>query len=198
MRQKVIAITGPSGVGKTTLGDLLIERNQFVYPVHSTTRNPRPDDKIGFYNYLSHDVFKDYALNNDFMFWSGDSDIISINNGNFYGILNKDFNYLSDYDKILMFISYKDVLSVLKLKNNEFDVDIVNLIYDNLENAMIERLSDEKRGHSWTDIENRINCAKDYEKQFKQVMSLPNILKIPTDIYGVEETYNIVRKRLVR
>lgn len=198
MKKIIIAITGPSGAGKTTLGNLLIERDNFVTPVHSTTRNPRSDDKKGFYNYLSHEIFKQSADNNEFLFWSGDSNVINKNNGNFYGILNKDYEMVSCCDKIILFISYKDIEAIMNLKNYGYDIDIINLTYDDFDRTMIYRLNSEERDHSLQEINSRIEIAKEYEKTYSDVISSPSILRIPTDNIGIEETYNIVTRKLVR
>ena len=72
MKEIIIAITGPSGIGKTTLGNKLKEKNGFMTPIHSTTRAARADDEKGFYRYLSHDEFNYYVRNKQFLFWSGD------------------------------------------------------------------------------------------------------------------------------
>ena len=76
MNKIIIAITGPSGAGKTTLGDKLVEKDDFIIPVHTTTREPRNDDAIGFYRYFDHITFKNEVLLNNFLYWSGDNNII--------------------------------------------------------------------------------------------------------------------------
>lgn len=81
----IIAITGPSGVGKTTISNKLIERSSFVTPRHTTTRKERQDDVPLFYRYLSHDEFKNKANNKEFFYWSGDNEIIDKKYGNYYG-----------------------------------------------------------------------------------------------------------------
>lgn len=198
MKKIIIAITGPSGVGKSTLGDLLIKRENFITPTHSTTRAPRSDDKEGFYNYLSHELFKAFADNNEFLFWSGDSNEINIDNGNFYGVLNQDYEIVSYCDKIIVFISYKDISTILDLKNKGYNIEIVNLVYNDLDTNMIYRLTNSDRSHTIKDINSRIRIAKEYEEKYKDVLNSSNILKIPTDLVGIEDTYNIVTKKLVR
>ena len=66
MEKIIIAITGPSGAGKTTLGNRLISMDDFLTPVHTTTREPRNDDEIGFYRYLDHLQFRQKVELNEF------------------------------------------------------------------------------------------------------------------------------------
>ena len=198
MKQMIIAITGPSGIGKTTLGNLLIKRNGFIYPTHSTTRSKRNDDESGFYKYLSHYQFKEYATKNEFLFWSGDNIIIDSKYGNYYGILNQDYNKVSNYEKIIMYVSYKDIKNILKLNEQGYNFKILNLRYNDIEKNMYERLVSNNRNHTKKDIENRINCAIIYEEEFKQILSLPEIYKINSDEYDIEETYKAVTKKLIR
>ncbi len=83
----IIAITGPSGAGQTTLGDKLILHHDIAIPRHCTTREKRMDDKDGFYRYLSHDIYRSMFDNGEFLISSGDGKIISKEFGNFYGVL---------------------------------------------------------------------------------------------------------------
>lgn len=194
----IIAITGPSGAGKTTLGDLLIYRNGFVTPKHSTTRKQRNDDKKGFYRYLTHNNFKLYAINNKFLFWSGDNKDINPKYGNYYGILKKDYEDVKDNKKIIMFVSYKDIDYINYLKTNGYNIEIVNLLYNNIEENMPKRLTSEGRNHTQEEIDKRIRCAIDYEKRFGKILNSYDILKIQSDVLGIEETYDIVVKRLIK
>lgn len=196
MKKVCIAITGPSGVGKTTLGNILVDRNNFVIPKHTTTREPRKDDQEGFYNYLTHDEFKKAVLNNEFLFWSGDSEIISKTNGNYYGILNPDFKKVETDDKIIIYISYKDVSNLLELIKNGKNIKIVNLVYDNISVTMAERLNNDERNHSKEDIQNRIRCAINYEKEFYDIMHSDEIYRLSTEQNDIEKTYCKVLKMI--
>ena len=97
--KRIIAIMGPSGAGKTTLGDLLVSRNGFSVSKHATTRNRRSDDKEGFYKYFSHEEYRILVENNAFFITSGDGPVVSEEYGNFYGVLKQDC--LSVFNKIL-------------------------------------------------------------------------------------------------
>lgn len=198
MNEVIIAITGPSGVGKTTLGDNLVEREGFVVPMHTTTRNPRSDDVDGFYRYLTHNEFKREVCLNNFLYWSGDNDIIDKKYGNYYGMLKADYGIISEKSRIVIFISYKDIGSMLYLKKMGYNIEVVNLLYSDIENSMIERLSVGNRRHSMEDIKRRIECAIRYEKQFRQEIDSYDVLKIYTDLCDADETYNIVKKKKVK
>lgn len=86
----MIAIMGPSGGGKTTLGDKLYERHEISIPIHCTTRNPRNDDRTGFYRYLSHEEYNNLLCMQKFLISSGDGLIVKKEFGSFYGILIED------------------------------------------------------------------------------------------------------------
>lgn len=195
----IIAITGPSGVGKTTLGNLLIERNDFVTPKHSTTRSRRLDDAFGFYRYLTFEQFRDYVNLNRFLFWSGDSSIIDEKFGNYYGILKEDFCEVSSSDKIIMYVSYKDIENLMKLRENGLNINIVNLIYTDLRKNLPQRIMQSGRGCTLEEIDKRMKNAIDYENKFRQIIdSYDIILKVPNDILNSEETYQEVVKKLVK
>lgn len=81
---------GPSGAGKTTIGNKIVETYDYGVPKHCTTRKQRADDQQGFYRYLEHSQFKDYVDAGKYLLWSGDSKIICKENGTFYGILLED------------------------------------------------------------------------------------------------------------
>lgn len=198
MNKIIIAITGPSGVGKNTLSDKLVEKDGFVVPTHTTTRNPRSDDADGFYRYLTHNEFKNEVCLNNFLYWSGDNTIIDKKYGNYYGMLKKDYGIISEKSRIVIFISYKDIDSILYLKQMGYNIEIVNLLYNDIEKNMIKRLSDVNRNHSAEDIKRRIECAISYEKQFRQKMDSYDVLKIYTDLCDADETYNIVKKKKIK
>ena len=86
----IITIMGPSGAGKTTIGNMIVKIYDYGVPRHCTTRKQRADDQQGFYRYLEHNEFKKYADDGKYLLWSGDSKVICKENGTFYGILLED------------------------------------------------------------------------------------------------------------
>ena len=58
MRNVLVVISGPSGVGKGTIARLLTEREGYALSVSCTTRPPRPGEKNGReYFFLSREEF---------------------------------------------------------------------------------------------------------------------------------------------
>lgn len=194
----IVALTGPSGIGKTTLGDKLKERAGFIIPIHSTTRNRRNDDEIGFYRYLDHCQFNKYVHDNKFLFWSGDNDIVDKKYGNYYGILKDDYEQVQNYDRILFFISYKDLNSISNLINEGYNIKIINLIYSDLERNMPARLSDSNRLHTKQEIENRIRVAIQYENNYSQMLSSFGVLKLFGDLVDSDSIYDEVFNKVVK
>ena len=55
---KLVVVSGPSGVGKTTVCDLLLQRDDFERVVTATTRAPRKGERHGVhYHFLDPPTF---------------------------------------------------------------------------------------------------------------------------------------------
>lgn len=83
-RGMLLVISGPSGTGKTTLCNLLLNRGgEFGYSVSVTTRNPRKNEKDkADYTFVSEDEFKKMISDGDFLEWA-------IVHGDYYGTPRK-------------------------------------------------------------------------------------------------------------
>lgn len=102
----LIVITGPSGVGKTTIINSLLKQDpNLKYSVSMTTRQPRHNEKNGVdYHFVSEDEFKARIEKNEFIEWS---EVY----GKYYGRLKKDLEDTTSDTLIGI-----DVQGALKLK----------------------------------------------------------------------------------
>jgi guanylate kinase len=77
---KLIVLTGPSGVGKGTLMQALLQRHpEMYYSVSMTTRLPRPGEvESKDYYFISRDKFQDLVAQGEFLEWAEFA-------GNYYG-----------------------------------------------------------------------------------------------------------------
>ena len=193
----IIAITGPSGAGKTTLSHQLEKINYIGIPMHCTTRKKRDDDEKNFYRYFTHEDYNNLFQQNAFIISSGDSNIIKKEYGNFYGLLYKDCDYIwKDYPSLIALVSYKDLSRLLYLKENGYKINIVNLTFENIERGVEKRISTPERNITDIEIYKRIRCAIDYEKRFGEAIKQYADSVIYTDKIGIEDMTKKVIKDL--
>jgi guanylate kinase len=68
---KLLVLSGPGGVGKSTVAKKLREVGDFWVSVSYTTREPRVNEKDGRdYNFVSHEVFQTMINNGEFLEWA--------------------------------------------------------------------------------------------------------------------------------
>lgn len=67
----LVVVSGPSGVGKTTVCDHLLARPEFERVVTATTRAPRGTEKDGTdYHFLDAATFDEWTASNRFLEWA--------------------------------------------------------------------------------------------------------------------------------
>ena len=133
MRNVLIVLSGPSGVGKGTIAKLLTKDDNISLSISCTTRSPRDGEVHGReYFFIKKEEFKSKIEKDGFLEYSEHFD-------NFYGT-PKDFvlNSLKEKDVLLEI----DVNGGLKVKENYNDAVLIMLLppsREEIKNRLIKR-----------------------------------------------------------
>lgn len=108
--KNIIVFAGPSGVGKSTLSNILLHQSDdFEFSISATTRPIRLGEKNGHdYYFFSKEEFQRRIDNEEFVEWE------EVYPGTFYGTLKSEVSRITALDKVAVFDV--DVLGALSLK----------------------------------------------------------------------------------
>lgn len=93
---KLIILSGPSGVGKGTIESLLLKNKDLLIKlaISATTREKRKNEIDGVnYFFLTHQIFKEKIENNEFLEWSRHFN-------NYYGTLKSQIEFIQSQNFI--------------------------------------------------------------------------------------------------
>ena len=154
---KFIVISGPSGVGKGTICNILLSKkeNNLSYSISMSTRKKRIYETNGIdYYFTSRDNLKKRILNNEFLEYN-------LYNKEYYGTLKTEV--LDKINKGINVISELDVNGAKKIKNNFKDCILIYITAPNIEELrrrLIKRGTENKE-----EIEQRLKIAIYEEKE---------------------------------
>lgn len=186
--KKAIIISGPSGSGKSSLINRLLENEKDIYfSISSTTRSIRDGEKDGIsYHYISEEEFKKGIENGDFLEWA-------LVHKNYYGTSLVPVQKALDSGKFVIFdIDVQGFkLAKERLKDEVVSIFITTKNKGELKNRLIKRGTDSKE-----DIERRvINAATemghlneydyliindDFNESYKALKSIFNAIRYNT------------------
>ena len=158
MKGNLIIISGPSGVGKSTIRKRIIkEFDNFKYSVSLTTRKPRIDEETNAeeengkeYYFVTPEIFKENIKNNNFLEYQ------EVYKDTFYGTLKKDvMNLIDNGINVILEIDVDGALNIEKEYNNTTLIFIKPSSLEELENRLRNRNSDSSKK-----IEERLEKAK--------------------------------------
>lgn len=94
----IFVISAPSGAGKTTLINRLLEaESSFMFSISTTTRSMRKDEVDGVhYHFISKDEFNKMIIDDEFVEWA---EVY----GNYYGTTKKEVDRIRKCGKIPLF-----------------------------------------------------------------------------------------------
>jgi len=150
--QKVIILSGPSGVGKNTLGDFLLEQfPELSYSVSATTREIRKGEKDGVdYHFMNNESFEQKMKEDELLEWQ------EVYEGTYYGTMKDELDRINQLNKFpLLVIDVFGAINVMKnLKFKPLSIFIQAPSLDILRNRLTSRATD-----STEKIEKRLEKA---------------------------------------
>ena len=162
---KAIIISAPSGAGKTTLVNKLLDTKlPLLFSISACSRAPREgeEDKKDYY-FLSVEEFKEKIKAQDFIEWE------EVYEGNFYGTLKKEIERIWKEKKHVVFDV--DVIGGISLKDYFMENSISIFIKPPSMEVLSKRLK--KRN-----TEDRKSIKNRLEKSFEEMKSIDKFDKI--------------------
>lgn len=165
-QKDIIVFAGPSGVGKSTLCNILLHySNEFEFSVSATTRDMRLGEKNGQnYYFFSNEEFTQRIANGDFIEWE------EVYPGCFYGTLASEISRIIAGGKKAVFDV--DVKGALNLKKKFGERAFVIFVKPESTQALEERLR--SRGtENEEEIKTRVARFENeltYENKFDQIL----------------------------
>ena len=138
MRGKTFIISGPSGVGKSTVLQALLERRKDLYfSVSATTRPCRPGETDGVhYHFLDVDTFHEWIAKNEFLEYA---EYV----GNFYGTPKRYVDEAMDQGRdVILDIEVQGAIQVTGQRPETVTIFIAPPSWTELERRLTERGTD--------------------------------------------------------
>ena len=181
---EIIAISAPSGTGKTTIiKNILKKYPEIVFSISATTRPKRPGEKNGIeYYFVSEDEFINKIESKEFVEWEKFYDYYY---GTFKSTIEENIN---SGKSILLEI---DVKGALSLKNIYPDAHLIYIMPPSFE-ELVKRLS-ERRTENEIDFKKRIQRAEmelSHKDRFDYIVINKDLNK------AIVETSELIKKIL--
>ena len=180
---KFIVVSGPSGVGKGTICDKLINELNAWYSVSSTTRNPREGEVHGEnYFFITRDEFEKKIKNGDFLEYN-------FYNGNYYGT-SKDtvLEKINEGIDVFCEIDVNGAHNIKKIFPSALLIYIAPPSIEELRNRLINRGTE-----SIDKINQRMEIA---EKELKEIDFYDYVVVNDDLENAINEVRNIILKKI--
>ena len=130
-RGSLFVISGPSGTGKGTVCEKLLEREEIFLSVSTTTRDKRANEVDGVtYNYTTTENFQSMIDNDEMLEWA-------VYSGNYYGTPKKTVeDMLSRGKNVILEIEVQGALKVKSIFPETFLIFVIPPSMEELKNRL--------------------------------------------------------------
>lgn len=185
MKGKLVIISAPSGAGKTTIVNHLLEQGlDLEFSVSATTRPPRGNEKNGReYWFISDEEFRERVKKNEFAEWE------EVYKGYCYGTLKSEIERIRSAGKNVIFDV--DVRGGINLKN-QYGTEAVSVFImppsvSELEKRLLGRATDDRE---W--IRTRLEKAREEMKladMFDNIVINDNLASAKMEVCRIARSF---------
>lgn len=183
MKGIFVVISGPSGVGKNTVADILTKKGYGIYSVSMTTRDKREGEEEGRdYFFVTDGVFEDNIKKDNFLEYAK-------YNNKYYGTLKSFvFDNINNGTNVIAVVDIQGGVSIEKIFPEAVLIFIMPPSMEELERRLRGRKTDSEEN-----IINRLNIAKEevaFSRNYDYVVtndSLDNCINEIIDIINKEK-----------
>lgn len=174
---KIVVVAGPSGIGKTTVVNKLVETNdEFEKVKTTTTRNIRDGEKPTDYDFVTIDEFSKKIKDNQFLEWE------EVYDGVYYGSCIKALEEIWSIEKLPIMIT--DVKGAVNIKQKMGD-GCLSVFLNADKDTIVQRLEN-RQSESESSLKKRIS-------RIDMELSFADKFDIQINNYNLDDTLKEIR-----
>lgn len=173
-----IVISGPSGVGKSTIADILVDKNYGIYSVSMTTREKRTGETEGKdYFFVTNEIFERNIKEGNFLEYAKYND-------KYYGTLKSYvFDNINNGTNVIAVVNIQGGVNIERIFPEAVLIFIIPPSFEELEHRLRSRHTDSEK-----DIMKRLSIAKEeikYKDKYDYVVINNSVDKVIKEIEDI-------------